>query len=41
MTSVVPITKPKSAKDGAENALSLALLPAGAKRPNGSLLVDA
>ena len=40
MTSSVPVEKPKNAKDGAYNVLTLALIPMGSTRPNGTFLLD-
>jgi len=41
MTSGVPITKPKTANEGAEIILGLALIPETCSRPNGALMIDA
>ena len=40
LNSMVPIDKPKTSADGAEMVLSMALIPAGFKRPNGTFLID-
>jgi len=40
LNSMVPVDKPKTSADGAEMVLSMALIPAGFKRPNGTFLID-
>ena len=37
---MIPIEKPKSPDDGAENILAMALVPETFKRPNGTFLID-
>ena len=40
LNSMIPIEKPKSPDDGAENILAMALVPETFKRPNGTFLID-
>ena len=40
LNAMVPVDKPKTSEDGADMVLSMALLPRGATRPNGTFLID-